>query len=83
VASTNVCRSCSLSEDRRHSRRHRWEQYLGGKPCRVSSVHHDRVVERRHPVTLARHVREAQGMSIAQIAERLGRSPATIKDELL
>ena len=28
---------------------------------------------------LARHFRDAEGLSIAQIAERLGRSPATIK----
>jgi transposase len=39
----------------------------------------DRVVERRRAVALARHYREAEGLSIAQIAERLGRSPATIK----
>src|ERR1700674_961605 len=30
-------------------------------------------------VVLARHFREAEGLSIAQIAERLGRSPATVK----
>jgi hypothetical protein len=40
---------------------------------------YDRVVERRRAVALARHFREAEGMSIAQIADRLGRSPATIK----
>ncbi len=39
----------------------------------------DRVSERRRAVALARHFREAEGLSIAQIAERLGRSPATIK----
>jgi AraC-like DNA-binding protein len=39
----------------------------------------DRVVERRRAVALARHYREAEGLSIAQIAERLGRSPATVK----
>ena len=39
----------------------------------------DRVAERRHAVALARHYREADGMSIAQIGERLGRAPATIK----
>jgi AcrR family transcriptional regulator len=39
----------------------------------------DRVAERRRAVALARHYREAEGMSIAQIAERLGRAPATIK----
>jgi AraC-like DNA-binding protein len=39
----------------------------------------DRVVERRRAVALARHFRDAEGISIAQIADRLGRSPATVK----
>lgn len=39
----------------------------------------DRVAERRRAVALARHYREAENLSIAQIADRLGRSPATIK----
>jgi hypothetical protein len=39
---------------------------------------YDRVLERHRAVALARHFREAEGLSIAQI-ERLGRSPATIK----
>lgn len=39
----------------------------------------DRIVERRRAVALARHYREAEGLTIAQIAEHLGRSPATIK----
>jgi DNA-binding NarL/FixJ family response regulator len=39
----------------------------------------DRAAERRRAVALASHYREAEGLSIAQIAERLGRSPATIK----
>ncbi len=38
-----------------------------------------RVAERRRAVALARHLREAEGLSIAQIAARLGRSGATIK----
>ena len=38
-----------------------------------------RVLERRRAVALARHYREAESLSIAQIADRLGRSPATIK----
>jgi AcrR family transcriptional regulator len=37
------------------------------------------VAERRRAVALARHFREAEGLSVAQIAERLGRSPATVK----
>ena len=40
---------------------------------------YDRVVERRRAVALAWHFREADGLSIAQIADRLGRSPATVK----
>jgi AcrR family transcriptional regulator len=39
----------------------------------------DRVIERRRAVALARHYRDVEGMSIRQIADRLGRSPATIK----
>ncbi len=39
----------------------------------------DRVAERRRAVALARHYREFEGLSIRQIADRLGRSPATIK----
>ena len=39
----------------------------------------DRVAERRPAVALAPHFREAEGLSIAQIADRLGRSPATVK----
>jgi DNA-binding NarL/FixJ family response regulator len=34
---------------------------------------------RRRAVALARHYREFEGLSIAQIAHRLGRSPATVK----
>jgi DNA-binding NarL/FixJ family response regulator len=39
----------------------------------------DRVVERRRAVALARHFRAGEGLSIAQIAERVARSPATVK----
>jgi AraC-like DNA-binding protein len=39
----------------------------------------DRVLERRRAVALARHYREFEGLSIGQIAQRLGRSPATVK----
>ena len=37
------------------------------------------MLERRRAVALARHYREFEGLSIRQIAERLGRSPATVK----
>src|SRR5436305_5810369 len=43
------------------------------------AVAHNRVVERRRAVALARHYREFEGLSIRQIADRLGRSPATVK----
>jgi hypothetical protein len=39
----------------------------------------DRVAERQRAVALARHYRDTEGLSIAQIAERLGRAPATVK----
>jgi hypothetical protein len=39
----------------------------------------DRVAERQRAVALARHFREAEGLSIAQIAVRLSRAPATVK----
>jgi transposase len=39
----------------------------------------ERVRERRRAVALAHHYREEEGLSVRQIAERLGRSPATIK----
>jgi hypothetical protein len=37
------------------------------------------VAERRRAVALAQHYRQSEGLSIAQIAGRLGRSPATVK----
>jgi AraC-like DNA-binding protein len=45
----------------------------------LSSPGYDCVTERRRAVALAHHFREAEGLSIAEIAERLGRSPTTIK----
>ena len=45
----------------------------------ASHTRTDRVAERRRAVALARHFREAEGLSIAEIAARLGRSPATVK----
>jgi len=38
-----------------------------------------RVVERRRAAALARHYREREGLSVAQIAQRLGRAPATVR----
>ncbi|HWK17775.1 MAG TPA: helix-turn-helix domain-containing protein [Solirubrobacteraceae bacterium] len=45
----------------------------------ASTVGTGRVLERRRAVALARHYRDFEGLSIRQIADRLGRSPATIK----
>jgi AraC-like DNA-binding protein len=45
----------------------------------TSTAAYDRVIERRRAVALARHFREAEGLSSVQIADRLGRSPATVK----
>ena len=39
----------------------------------------DRVWERRRAAQLARHYRDQERLTIAEIARRLGRSPATIK----
>ena len=45
----------------------------------IESAPLDRVAERKRAVLLARHYREAEGLTIAQIAQRLGRAPATVK----
>jgi AraC-like DNA-binding protein len=39
----------------------------------------DRVAERRRAAALARHYRDVEQLSIAEIARRLGRAPATVK----
>ena len=39
----------------------------------------DRVRERRKAAALARHYRDEEGLSIAEIARRLGRAEATVK----
>jgi len=46
---------------------------------KASTAGTGRVLERRRVVTLARHYREFEGLSIRQIADRLGRSSATVK----
>jgi AraC-like DNA-binding protein len=45
----------------------------------TSRAEFDRVIERRRAVALSQHYRYAEGLSIAQIADRLGRSPAAVK----
>jgi predicted transcriptional regulator len=39
----------------------------------------DRVPERRRAAAVARHYRDEEGLSIAEIARRLGRAEATVK----
>jgi hypothetical protein len=56
-----------------------FEQYLSGMTRGSSTTVYDRVLQRRGAVALARHFREAEGLSIAEIADRLRRSPATVK----
>jgi AcrR family transcriptional regulator len=46
---------------------------------KASTAGMSRVLERRRAVALARHYREFEGLSVRQIADRLGRSPATVK----
>ena len=46
---------------------------------KASTAETGRVLERRRAVALARHYRESEGLSISEIADRLGRSPATVK----
>jgi len=53
--------------------------YVDGMASSSSATRYDRVIERRRAVALARHFRDGEGLSIAQIADRLGRSPATVK----
>jgi len=75
---TAACPGTDGSERQVRDRRRR-ERYLEGMSSRVASPAYDRVLERRRAVALARHFRDAEGLSIAQIADRLGRSPATVK----
>ena len=49
-----------------------------GYGLRVPSLR-ERAGERRRAVAIARHLRESESLSIAQIAARLGRSEATVK----
>jgi hypothetical protein len=58
---------------------HRFGYYLEGVGSDVPSGLYVCVVERRRAVALARHYREVEGLSITEIARRLGRAPTTIK----
>jgi AraC-like DNA-binding protein len=50
-----------------------------GVTGKASTVGIGRVLECRRAVALAHHYRKSEGLSIRQIADRLGRSPATVK----
>ena len=56
-------------------------EYLNVMASGLSSPGYHRVIERRRAVALAHHFREAEGLSIAEIAGRLGRSPTTIEGD--
>jgi AraC-like DNA-binding protein len=47
--------------------------------AKASNAGTGRALERRRAVALARHYREFEGLSVRQIADRLGCSPATVK----
>ena len=56
--------------------------WLSSTPGRLGVLMLDRVTERRRAAQLARHYRDQEGLSIAEIARRLGRAQATIKTYL-
>jgi DNA-directed RNA polymerase specialized sigma24 family protein len=53
--------------------------WLSSSSGRLGVLMLDRVTERRRAAQLARHYRDQEGLSIAEIARRLGRAEATIK----
>ena len=53
--------------------------WLSSTAGRLGVLMLDRVTERRRAAQLARHYRDQEGLSIAEIARRLGRAEATIK----
>ena len=59
-----------------HAKRLGWLSSTSG---RLGVLMLDRVTERRRAAQLARHYRDQEGLSIAEIARRLGRAEATIK----
>jgi hypothetical protein len=65
--------------DRRGSKETPSGGSVGDVAGNVRSVGSNRVAERRRAVALARHYPEFEGLSIRQIADRLARSPATVK----
>ena len=56
--------------------------WLSSTAGRLGVLMLDRVTERRRAAQLARHYRDQEGLSIAEIARRLGRAEATIKTYL-
>jgi DNA-binding CsgD family transcriptional regulator len=56
--------------------------WLSSTVGRLGVLMLDRVTERRRAAQLARHYRDREGLSIAEVARRLGRAEATIKSYL-
>lgn len=57
--------------------RNRWGVSLDRYRSGMAAV--DRVQERRRAAALARHFRDEEGLSISEVARRLGRAEATVK----
>ena len=53
--------------------------WLSSAAGRLGVLMLDRVTERRRAAQLARHYRDQEGLSIAEIARRLGRAEGTVK----
>ena len=53
--------------------------WLSSTAGRLGVLMLDRVAERSRAAQLARHYRDREGLSIAEIARRLGRAEATVK----
>jgi Sigma-70, region 4 len=70
-------------------RHHEEKSFLDGLFCalvwlssasgRFGGLLLDRVTQRRRAAQLARHYRDQEGLSIAEIARRLGRAEGTVK----
>jgi DNA-binding CsgD family transcriptional regulator len=52
---------------------------LWGTPDHPGKAMSDRAIERHRAAQLARHYRDQENLTVAEIARRLGRAPATVK----
>ncbi len=71
-----------LTKDLRTARTLMRLGWLSSTSGRFGVLMLDGVIERRRAAQLARHYRDQEGLSIAEIARRLGRAEATIKTYL-